>query len=194
MRNYQLTAQMNEREPRDLDTHETKIKGLLTKKGVKIPKKQDADELASRGYGTREEDEFFLTLCESLYLLDKAVLEVEDKKGGKTDFQTILQHYETVDENAWAQYLVYRDLRSRGYVVREGFGAGVDFRVYERGEYSKDTAKYLILNIQEGKPVSLENLNNTLQQCQSLKKELILAALNRRGEIVYYSVSQLTFA
>ena len=189
-----MTAQINEREPRDLDTHEIKIKGLLIKRGVKIPKKQDADELASRGYGTREEDEFFLTFCESMYLMDKAVLEVEDKKGGKTDFQTILQHYESVDENAWAEYLVYRDLRSRGYVVREGFGTGVDFQVYERGEYSKDTAKYLILTIQEGKPVSLENLSNTLQQCQSLKKELILAAMNRRGEIVYYSVSQLTFA
>jgi len=29
-------------------------------------------------------------------------------------------------------------------------------------------------------------------QCQSLKKELVLAVINRRGEIVYYSVSQLS--
>jgi tRNA-intron endonuclease len=77
-------------------------------------------------------------------------------------------------------------------VVREGFGSGVDFRVYERGEYNKDTAKYLILSIQEGKPISLEDLINALKQSQSLKKELVLAVMNRRGEIVYYSVSQLT--
>jgi tRNA-intron endonuclease len=87
--------------------------------------------------------------------------------------------------------LTYRDLRSRGYAIREGFGLGVDFRVYERGEYGKDTAKYLILSIQEGKPISLEDLANALKQCQSLKKELILAAMNRRGETVYYLVSQL---
>jgi tRNA-intron endonuclease len=91
-------------------------------------------------------------------------------------------------------YLAYRDLRSRGYVVREGFGLGVDFRVYERGDYGKDTAKYLILSIQEGKPISLEDLAKALQQCQSLKKELVLAVMNRRGEVVYYSVSKLVLA
>ena len=168
------------------------IKGLLTEKGVKISDKQAVDELSSRGYGVAENKEFQLSLYEALYLLDKGMLEVEDKKGKRMGFQRLLQDYEGLDENAWAKYLAYRDLRSRGYVVREGFGLGVDFRVYERGEYSKDTAKYLILSIQEGKPTSLEDLTNVLKQCQSLKKELILAVMNRRGEIVYYSVSQLS--
>jgi tRNA-intron endonuclease len=104
-----------------------------------------------------------------------------------------LQCYEKENENAWVNYLVYRDLRSRGYVVREGFGAEIDFRIYERGAYGKDTASYLVLGTQEGKPLPINDLAATLQQCQSQKKELILAVMNRRGEIVYYSVSQLTF-
>jgi tRNA-intron endonuclease len=170
---------------------ELRIKGLLGKKSIKILEKQAADELSSRGYGVVEDKGFQLALHEALYLLDKGMLEVEDKKGRKVGFQKLLKDYEGIDENAWARYLVYRDLRSRGYVVREGFGLGVDFRLYERGEYSKDAAKYLILSIQEGKPISLEGLTNVLKQCQSLKKELILAVMNRRGEIVYYSVSEL---
>ena len=89
--------------------------------------------------------------------------------------------------------IVYRDLRSRGYVAREGFGAGIDFRIYERGAYGKDTAPYLVLSTQEGKPLGIDELADALQQCQSQKKEMILAVMNRRGEIVYYSVSQLTF-
>ena len=32
-----------------------------------------------------------------------------------------------------------------------------------------------------------------MKQCQSQKKALVLAVMNRRGEIVYYSVSKLTF-
>jgi tRNA-intron endonuclease len=89
--------------------------------------------------------------------------------------------------------LVYRDLRSRGYVVREGFGAGIDFRIYKRGSYGKDTASYLVLGTQEGKPLPIEDLTSALQYCQSQKKELILAVMNRRGEIVYYTVSNLHF-
>ncbi|MDH5482017.1 MAG: tRNA-intron lyase [Candidatus Bathyarchaeota archaeon] len=171
---------------------EFKIRGLLVEKGVRIGKKQNLDELSSKGYGVTEDDELQLSFYEALYLTNKGMLEVEDEKGTKVDFQKLLQFYERIDENAWAKYLTYRDLRSRGYVIREGFGLGVDFRVYERGEYGKNTAKYLILSIQEGKPISLEDLTTALKQCLSLKKELILAVMNRRGETVYYSVSQLT--
>jgi tRNA-intron endonuclease len=173
---------------------ELKIKGSLVEKGVKISEKANVNELSSRGYGVAENSGLSLTLCEALYLVEKGILEVENERGGKEDFQRLLQCYEDADEEAWVKYLAYRDLRSRGYVVREGFGLGVDFRVYERGEYSKDTAKYLILSIQEGKPFSIQDLTNVLRESQSLKKELVLAVMNRRGEVVYYSVSHLTLA
>jgi tRNA-intron endonuclease len=171
---------------------EAKIEGSLTEKGVKITEKKGIEELKAKGYGTSDDNALMLNFYEALYLLDKGILEVKDEKGAQISFNTLLQTAEKTDENAWAKYLIYRDLRSRGYVVREGFGLGVDFRAYERGEYGKDTAKYLIISLQEGKPLTLEALTQTLKQCQSLKKELILAVMSRRGEIVYYSVSQLT--
>jgi len=174
------------------DSSAIRIRGLLVENGVRVSKNQNVGEFSSRGYGVAENNELLLTFYEALYLLDKGLLEVEDEKGDSVDFQKLLQRYEGVDENAWAKYLTYRDLRSRGYVVREGFGLGVDFRVYERGEYGKDTAKYLILSVQEGKPISLEDLTRIMAQCQSLKKEVVLTVMNRRGETVYYSVSQLT--
>ncbi|MBX5328350.1 MAG: tRNA-intron lyase [Candidatus Bathyarchaeota archaeon] len=183
---------MSKREEKEPSRSEFKVKGTLVEKGVKISEKQNINELSSRGYGVKENDELLLTFYEALYLLDKGWLDVEAKKGKKMDFQQLLRCYEDLEENAWVKYLTYRDLRSRGYTVREGFGLGVDFRVYEKGEYGKNTAKYLILSIQEGKPIPIEDLTRIMLQCQSLKKELVLAVMNRRGEIVYYSVSQLT--
>jgi len=172
---------------------ELKSKGLLVENGVRIAEKSSVDALSSRGYGTAENDVFTLAFYEALYLLGKEMLEVKDENGEEMVFQSLLRCYESVSENAWVNYLVYRDLRSRGYVVREGFGTGIDFRIYDRGAYGKDTASYLILGTQEGKPLAVNYLANALRHCQSQKKELILAVMNRRGEIVYYSVSQLTF-
>jgi tRNA-intron endonuclease len=168
------------------------VEGSLTEKGVKISKKQNVDELSSRGYGVAENKGLLLTFYEALYLLEKGMLEVEDENGRKTDFQTLLQRFKRVDEDAWIKYLTYRDLRSRGYVVREGFGFGVDFRVYDRGEYGNEAAKHLVLSVQEGKPISLEELARVLRSSQSLKKKLVVAVMNRRGEIVYYAVAQFT--
>jgi tRNA-intron endonuclease len=171
---------------------EIKAKGTLVENGVRVVEKTYVDQLSARGYGVVEGKRLLLTFYEGLYLLDKQMLEIVDQKGKLVDFQSLVQRYESENENAWAGYLVYRDLRSRGYVVREGFGSKVDFRVYDRGDYSKDTAKYLILSVQEGKPISIEDLTKSLTESLSLKKELVLAVINRRGETVYYSVSELT--
>jgi len=171
------------------------IKASLREKDVITSSREDVEELASRGYGTKEDKKLVLTLCEALFLMSKEIIEIETetrKTRKKIDFQQLLSQYKTFDENAWAKYLIYRDLRSRGYVAREGFGLGIDFRMYERGEYGTATAKYLVLGIQEGQPVSMEELTRALKYVHSLKKNLVLAVLNRRGEVVYYSLSKLT--
>jgi tRNA-intron endonuclease, archaea type len=172
---------------------EFRTSGTLTKKGVAVADQSSVDALTTRGYGTLEGKVFTLTFFEALYLVDKGMLEVKDEKGKTVDFQSILHCYEAQSDNAWVSYMVYRDLRSRGYVARDGFGAGIDFRMYDRGSYGKDTAPYLVLSTQEGKPLGINELADAMQQCQNQKKELTLAVMNRRGEIVYYSVSQLTF-
>jgi len=172
---------------------ELKTTGVLVEKGVRIAEQSSIDSLSQRGYGTTENGVCTLSFYEALYLFDKELLEVKGEKGQKVDFQALLQAYEKTDANAWVNYLVYRDLRSRGYVVREGFGAGTDFRIYDRGAYGKDTASYMVLGTQEGKPLPVDDLTKALRHCQSQKKELVLAVMNRRGETVYYSVSQLTF-
>ncbi len=183
---------MNIKGSADAESEYIQVRAVLTEKGAKITQQTAIDRLGSSGYGVTENGEFRLTYFEALYLLDKGLIQIADEEDKSIDFQRLLKIYENSDSNAWSKYLIYRDMRSRGYVVREGFGLGVDFRIYERGEYSKDTAKYLILTLQEGRPISLEDLGKTVRQCISLKKELILAVMNRRGEIVYYSVSEMT--
>ncbi|MFA7397544.1 MAG: tRNA-intron lyase [Crenarchaeota archaeon] len=172
---------------------EFKTCGTLTEKGILISEQSSIDQLSSRGYGALEGKTFTLAFFEALYLQDKGMLEAKNQEGNTLDFQSLLHCYEEENENAWVNYLVYRDFRSRGYVVREGFGLGIDFRIYERGAYGKDTAPYLILVIQEGKPLSINDLADALSKCQSQKKELILAVTNRRGEIVHYSVGEMHF-
>ena len=181
------------RQNKETRNSEIKIRGALSKKGITISGKQNSENLSSRGYGTMETKKLILDFHEALYLHSKDMLKVGKGTARKAlSFQELLQQFKTIDENAWVKYLIYRDLRSRGYVVRNGFGLGIDFRVYERGEYGKATAPYLIFGIQEGQPVQVKELAQVLRHVQSLKKKLVLAVVNRRGEIVYYTLSKLT--
>jgi len=172
----------------------TVIRALLGEDGVIVPSTEDIEGLTSRGYGTPKGEGLSLAFYEALYLLGKGILEVKDEKTGrKVSFEELLEKARSFNKDAWVKYLIYRDLRSRGYFVREGFGFGVDFRVYKRGEYGKSTAAYLILGIREGQPIVVEELARILTRVQSLKKSLILSVISRRGEIVYYSLSRLSF-
>jgi tRNA-intron endonuclease len=164
----------------------------LKETAVTVSSPEGIEELSSKGYGATEDGKLRLTFYEALFLLGKGAIEVTDEETKeKMAFQGLLKRFQSVDKDAWVRYLIYRDLRGRGYVAREGFGLGIDFRVYERGDYGKGTAKHLIFGIQEGQPVSVEKLARTQRYVQNLKKNLVLAVINRRGEIVYYSLSEL---
>jgi tRNA-intron endonuclease len=172
------------------------LKSTLKGKKIKLKVSEDTDLLHKGGFGDLDKNSKQLILgpVEALYLLsEKRIIVVEDKKEHELTFTDIIQHFRKDDAVIWTRYLIYRDLRSRGYVVRDGFGFGVDFRLYERGKYGEQAAKYMVFGMCEGVPISIKRLNKILRFVQSTKKELILAVVDRRGEIVYYSLSPLVF-
>jgi len=171
---------------------EMPVGASLKENVVTVSSPEAVEDFSLKGYGVTEDGKLRLTFYEALFLLGKGAIEIKDEETGKKlVFQDLLKRFQSVDKDAWVRYLIYRDLRSRGYVAREGFGLGIDFRIYERGDYGKGTAKHLIFGIQEGQPVTVEKLARTQRYVQNLKKNLILAVINRRGEIVYYSLSEL---
>ncbi len=172
-----------------MDTME--VKGVLEEETVVIQSLEDAEPLLQGGYGTRrdEGEGSILTPWEVLYLLAEDRLKVFDAATGeKLDFQVLLSKFRDVDPEVWTRYLIYRDLRKRGYVVRDGMGVGIDFRLYARGTYGKKAAKYMVYAVCEGTPIPVQKLQEALRIALNMKKRLIVAVMDRRGEIVYYSL------
>jgi tRNA-intron endonuclease len=158
---------------------------------VIISDSASAQSLLEAGYGSAKNNgkECILSPWEALYLLAEDRLQVQDGQSQKLlTFQTLLTQYRKEDEEVWTKYLIYRDLRSRGYVVRDGFGLGVDFRLYARGTYGQKAAKYLVYTLCEGTPMVTKKLRDIHLIAQNMKKQLIIAVMDRRGEIVYYSL------
>ena len=137
-------------------------------------------------------EKLILNPVEALILLERNKIKVIDDDGKEYTFNELMRHLEKRDRNIWVKYIVYRDLRSRGYVVRSGPGEVAEYRLYERGaKVGRDVAKYLIGIVEEGKPFSLTELDKITKAARSLGKELILAIVDRQGDITYYKVSRL---
>lgn len=171
----------------------TEVEVFLRNDEAIVHSKDDADVLLQNGYGTiREDKAVILSQCEVLYLMsEKRVKVVEGAESVEISFKSLLDRFKIEDPDIWTRYIIFLDLRSRGYVVKEGVGEGIDFRVYERGMYHIKAAKYIVFAVCEGSPIPASKLCEVLQMVQGMKRELIVAVVDRRGEIVYYSISWL---
>ena len=148
------------------------------------------DQLRSKGFGENEDSEYILSYCEALYLAFTNRLVIKTNDETSVGFEQLIERMLRHDPNVLTRFLVYRDLRSRGYVVKDGFGFGIDFRVYERGEYQKKPAKYLVYALNEGINLKIEDLYDLIDQTAKMGKNSVLAVIERRGEVIYYKASR----
>lgn len=129
-----------------------------------------------------------LLLCERRRIL---LWEDNDKTKKQYDFEDLITYFNQFDRRLWHKYIIYMDLRKRGYIVRTGYGDGIDFRVYERGaDFEQEAAKYLIYPVFEGTSIELRELDKMSRIAMSSRKDLIVATVDRLSKPVYYSVKK----
>ena len=167
------------------------------KSSVVVPAQRESNTLYQNGYGTQLAEEGVLTLtpCETLYLVETGRLSVlSEETRQPLSFSDLLLSFTPADKLIWTRYLVFRDLRSKGLVVRPGYDQGIDFLVYARGDFGKRPPKYLIYAIWEGEPKTMDELVELVKLAQQREKEVRIAVIDRRGEIVHYSLQELNLA
>lgn len=158
---------------------------------VLVDETRSQDELRNKGFGEKEDAEYVLKAYEALYLMNTKRLVLKGRK--EMTFDSLFDMLVKYDRNIMTKFLVYRDLRSRGYVAKEGFGFGNDFRVYERGEYEKKPAKYVIFGINEGTNITARSFLQAIEQIEKMGKDAVVAVIERRGEVIYYKASKMRF-
>jgi tRNA-intron endonuclease len=150
-------------------------------------------ELEQAGYGERDGKKLVLKDYEALYLLYSGRLKLKEAGGAVVSFNSLAERVQTDTRDAWTKFIIYRDLRSRGYIVKDGFGFGTDLRVYERGDFPEKAAKFVVFALDEGTEKEVGELNESVRQIIKMGKEAIVAVIERRGEVIYYKVSKANF-
>jgi tRNA-intron endonuclease len=168
------------------------VNGELILDQTCISDKNMVHELDLKGFGEIEKEKLFLKSFETLYLLyTKKLILKKNKK--QIDFDFFMNVCQTSDSEILTKFLIYRDLRNRGYVVKDGFGFGSDFRVYERGHYGEKGAKFLVFGLNEGQQEKMGNLQKKVEEITQMGKEPIIAVIERRGEVIYYKINKMNF-
>jgi len=151
---------------------------IKDKKGIKLHEKSH--------YGNMNHEGLEITLIEALYLAEKGKIKIL-KKGKSV---SINEMYELIrKENLFTKYLVYSDLRNRGYIVKTGFKYGSEFRLYERGKSPGDGhSDYLVKVVPEKNEIPVTDFSSYVRVAHGVNKKLLFAVVDEENDITYYNI------
>lgn len=154
---------------------------LATYDGTTVRAGKDSRALYEQsGYGRPDGDGLRLSPQEALYLLHRGKIDVP----GQT-FDTLFPRF-CGEQNFMRSFLVYRDLRERGYVVQTG---PHDFRVFRRGERpGKGESLYLVRVLSERDPIRFGTVIGEVITSGNMRKRYVLAVVDDENELTYYEI------
>lgn len=162
--------------------------GVLKGSGAQIPAGSGAAVLISKGHhGTpRSGGALDLTLVEAAYLVETGRLVLKEGER-KIAFGQILTIGSAREERFEVRYLVYRDFRERGYVIREEpKNSGLDFTVRPRGASAKAASKFWVLAVSERTEFRAADLFAYAERARGLGKAPLVAVVDEEGDLTYY--------
>jgi tRNA-intron endonuclease len=129
-----------------------------------------------------------LDIMEGLYLYEKKKINIADPRTKKMlNKKILLDLAHKTYKGFELAYLVYKDLRDKGYIVTPGIKFGADFAVYEHGP-GIDHAPFII---------SVKTLDENMgpfevvragRLATTVRKQFIIGAPNKRSKKVDYLV------
>lgn len=156
---------------------------------VRIEDPSEAGAVYGRGFfGTVGSHGLSLDRTESLYLVEMGRLDVQDDRGRPEDWKGLFRRAIQAEPGFGVRYLVYRDLRQRGYVVRTG-PAPVAFSVLPRGGIlHKTPARYWVESVSEREPFDLGRMQTLAEKAQSTKKQLLVGVVDEESDLTFYRI------
>ncbi|MCI4349257.1 MAG: tRNA-intron lyase [Thermoplasmata archaeon] len=153
----------------------------------------ESSTIYARGfYGTLGAEGLALDRYESVYLAESGRVELADDRGRSVAWPALFRRALKADTGFGVRYVVYRDLRQRGYVVRAS-PLPVSFAVLPRGGVlHKTPSKFWVGAETERAPFDLARTLDLADRAQGAKKSLLLALVDEESDLTYYRVRRPT--
>ena len=165
------------------------ISGELQGTGVIIKKPKDLGRLYSKShFGTPLSGNILqLDLLESVYLSGEQKLKVFQEKKELTFEDLVRQGVQHIEEFE-IKYLVFRDLRKRGYAIKLDSGV-VGFAFHQIPLKKEEKSPCFISVFSERDILDLEHTRGLIKKVSDRKGVLWFAIVDEEGDITYYDVS-----
>lgn len=172
------------------------IKAQLIENRVRVW--DDVDKIHSDMYygkifENRNEKYLELSLVEAMHLYERGIIEIEEK-GKILNKKELYDRFCEIDKEFPQKYIVYSDLRSRGYIVKSGFKFGTHFRVYPKGvnpykegpKEQREHTKWIVHAVPEDYTLSYQEMSRAVRLAHNIRTKMLWAVVDNENEVTYY--------
>ena len=167
------------------------VKVLFIEDRIIAENSDAARQLNSQGgYGVLLEDgRIQLSFLEALYLLEKKKVRVLNSRNKVMEQAQLLRKAKKHETNFWTRYVVFKDIRNRGYIIKTALKFGADFRIYDRGvKPGQDHARWILFPIHESTSLTWHDFASKNRVAHSTKKRLLIGIVDDEGDVTYYEI------
>jgi tRNA-intron endonuclease, archaea type len=165
------------------------VSGELARDGTaRVADAAEAASVYAKGFfGTvRPEGVLALDTYETVYLAEMGRVELRGPGDRAVGWAGAFRRAVRAEPGFPVRYLVYRDLRQRGYVVRAG-PPPVAFSVLPRGgTLHKTPARFWVEALSEREPFDLAKIVQLAERAQAARKLLWLGVVDEESDLTYY--------
>jgi|SRR3989344_4712030 len=142
-------------------------------------------------FGEKTGEKILFTGVETLFLQEEEKMNVFSNKKLLSN-EELIKKLKKHDKRIELKYLVFRDLRKRGYVIKTALKFGADFRVYSKGARpGEEHAKWLVFAVKENSPLIWQEFAAKNRIAHGTKKNLLIGIVDEESDITYYEISWL---
>jgi len=158
--------------------------------GIVSSNNSEAHQLSKKNsFGESIGEKVQYSLTEALFLVEKNKMEilVKNKIIPKNE---LIKKFQRTDKKFSLKFIVFKNLREKGYVVKTALKFGADFRVYDKGSKpGKKHAKWLVFVESENNRLTWHEFSAKNRVAHSTKKKLLLSIVDAENSVSYYEVS-----
>ncbi|RMD58338.1 tRNA-intron lyase [Candidatus Woesearchaeota archaeon] len=170
------------------------IRALLLKGMIFTENSEKARALAKKhAYGALMSDgRVRLSWLEVVFLASIGKVEVVDFRSRIVPFDDLMRKASRAEHDFATRYVVFSDLRKKGYVVKTALKFGADFRVYDKGVLpGQDHARWIVYPVRESSKLTWQDFASKNRVAHSTKKSLLIAVVDDEFDVTYWEVGWL---
>lgn len=140
-------------------------------------------------FGEKKADKIEYSAPEAIFLLELKKISIF-KNRKSISHEQLIKILKKKDKRIELKYIIFKDLRKKGYIVKTALKYGADFRVYDKGyKPSEAHARWILFATKEHAILSWQDFVAKNRIAHSVKKNLLIAIVDEESDISYYESS-----